>query len=243
MTDKAGMSRIILAFEASADQASVCLLLADGRSYQQVHAARHGHAAVITQLGRDVVAEAGLAMSGITHVAAGRGPGSFTGIRVALAAAKGICLATGAQWIGISSLAAMAHSAAPLLAGLPVLATADTRRGSFFAQLFGADGMAEGSIFELDPESDAPLPAGCHNAHVIGAGAEIIAATWPEAALIVHAHPPIDARQIASLADISLSDRLLSSNFLRGEPSGPGRSIDPLVPLYVAPAFLGPRRA
>ena len=81
----------ILAFESSADQASAAII-ADGIARQHVHAARHGHAALITELARAALEEAGLSAREVTHVAAGRGPGSFTGIRVALAAAKGLRL-------------------------------------------------------------------------------------------------------------------------------------------------------
>lgn len=245
MTEDTTMPRIILAFEASADQASACLLQAGEGMFQQVHTARHGHAAVITQLGRQVVEEAGIVMSDVTHVAAGCGPGSFTGIRVALATAKGISLAIGVPGIGVSCLAAMAYSAKSSLSTTddrPILTTADTRRGSFFAQLFTAAGAVESSIFELDPETDAPFPAGCDHAHVVGAGAETIAAAWPDAGLKVEDHPPIDSQQIASLADRMLTDQKFADR-LRADSGSAGVSQDPLMPLYVAPVFLGPRKA
>lgn len=233
------MPRIILAFEASADQASACLFRAGGDIFQQVHAARHGHAAVITQLGNQVVRDAGMAMSDVTHVAAGCGPGSFTGIRVALAAAKGISLAIGVPGIGVSCLAAMAYRASldrHATDDRSILATADTRRGSYFAQLFTAAGVAESSIIELDPALDVPLPKGYDHARVIGAGVETIVANWSDAMLTAEDHPVIDAQQIASLADKMLADHL------RAESGSAVGSSDPLVPLYVAPAFLGPRK-
>ena len=69
----------ILALEASADQASAAILCADGRQAQHSHAARHGHAALITELARAALTDAGVDADGLTHVAAGRGPGRTPG--------------------------------------------------------------------------------------------------------------------------------------------------------------------
>lgn len=218
----------ILALEASAEQASAALLCDDGRQAQHSHAARHGHAALITELARAALAEAGVTPDGLTHVAAGRGPGSFTGIRVALAAAKGFALATGATGIGVSCLAATAAAALPLAAGRPVLATADTRRGSFFSQAFAPSGDAISDIFDLDPESADALPDGCRDALVVGPGAGPLAASFAGSGLVADSSlPPLDALQVARLAANRLSR---------------GQTAEPLLPLYVAPAFLGPKK-
>jgi len=219
---------VILAIESSADMASAAVLRDDGSAVQHVHAARHGHAALITELARAALAEAGVAADDLTHVAAGRGPGSFTGIRVALAAAKGFVIATGAKGFGVSCLAAMANAAFDGKAGQigTVLATADTRRGSFFVQLFDAAGTAEGEIAEIDPEAPDSYPEAWQGALATGAGAAAITAAFPDAGLILGADlPPVDATQVA---------RLAAARLAAGQPS------DPLLPLYVAPAFLGP---
>ena len=218
----------ILALEASADQASAALLCDDGRQAQHSHAARHGHAALITELARAALVEAGVTPGGLTHVAAGRGPGSFTGIRVALAAARGFALATGAAGIGVSCLAATAAAALPLAAGRPVLATADTRRGSFFAQAFAPSGGAMSDIIDLDPESAGAVPDGWRDALAVGPGAGPLAGSFAASGLEADSSlPPLDALQIARLA----ANRLAR-----------GLANEPLLPLYVAPAFLGPKQ-
>ena len=83
---------VILALESSADRASAAVVRTGMPGIQHLHEARHGHAALISELARAALAEAGVEPDEITHVAAGRGPGSFTGLRVALAAAKGLSL-------------------------------------------------------------------------------------------------------------------------------------------------------
>jgi len=219
----------ILALEASADQACAAVLCDDGRQVQRCHAARHGHAALITELARVALVEAGVNPDDLTHVAAGRGPGSFTGIRVALAAAKGFTLATGAVGIGVSCLAANAGAALPFAAERLVLATADTRRGSFFAQAFAPSGEPISDIFDLDPESQDGIPSDWMGALVVGPGAKILAKAFAESGLKADSTTPqLDALQVAKLA---------ANNLARGAGA------EPLLPLYVAPAFLGPKKS
>ena len=224
---------VILAIESSADMASAAVL-ANGAVVQRAHKARHGHAAQITELARGALAEAGISADDLTHVVAGRGPGSFTGIRVALAAAKGFVIATGAGGVGVSCLAAMAHAAQTRRDDIAmegdgrVIATADTRRGSFFAQLFDAAGMAESDIVEIDPDAPEGCPESWQRALVTGPGAAMVAAAYPDAGMTPLAGmDPLDAAQLARLAAARIAA---------------GDDLDPLLPLYVAPAFLGPSR-
>jgi len=224
---------VILALEASADQASAAIWRADGRHWQEVHAARHGHAAVVTELARRVMEQAGVTATSLTHIAAGRGPGSFTGIRVALAGAKGFALASGGAGIGISCLAAMEHAVRlhrPEYGERRLLATADTRRGSYFCQIFdpALDQALETarSIQDVTPESGQQTPEDWQGAVVIGPGAAALVAAFPDRAMMaLQDVPPVDALQIAELA----AHRLRT-----------GLAAERLTPLYVAPAFLGP---
>ncbi|MGB2159064.1 MAG: tRNA (adenosine(37)-N6)-threonylcarbamoyltransferase complex dimerization subunit type 1 TsaB [Candidatus Puniceispirillaceae bacterium] len=228
---------VILALESSAEQASAAVWCPDGQYWQKIHAARHGHAAIITELVRDVLAEAGVTAAALTHVAAGRGPGSFTGIRVALAAAKGFALASGAAGIGVSCLAAMAHAARanrPDLADKRLLVTADTRRGSYFCQLFDPADETGSPIRDIVPEAEREaereagqeVPHDWHAASTVGPGAADLVAAFPDRKLLaIPDLAPVDALQIAGLA----AQRLAA-----------GHPAEALTPLYVAPAFLGP---
>jgi tRNA threonylcarbamoyladenosine biosynthesis protein TsaB len=174
-----------------------------------------------------------VAAASLTHVAAGRGPGSFTGIRVGLAAAKGFALASGATGIGVSCLAAMVHAARrhrPEHAERRLLATADTRRGSYFCQLFDpaldpAAGTAR-PILDIILERGKQTPEDWQQAVVLGPGAPDLVAAFPDRAMTaLQEVPPVDALQIADLAAHRLET---------------GLTAERLTPLYVAPAFLGP---
>ena len=231
---------VILAFEASADQVTAAVIMSGGRRAMHHHQARHGHAAVITGLAEAALQDCGLEARAITHVAAGCGPGSFTGIRVALSAAKGFQLACDAQPVGLSCLLVAAanwrnahdanwrnvHDEDGLL-----VASAETWRGSYFCQAFGPDNASIGAILDIDPQAvaagETDLPDAWHGARIIGPGAAPLAAVCGGRLVANEYAAPVDAMQIAQLASIMIADEV---------------ALPPLQPLYVAPAFLGPPR-
>ena len=223
---------VILAFEASADQATAAVLVPGVRHAMHHHQARHGHAAVITGLAGAALQDCGLDARDLTHVAAGCGPGSFTGIRVALSAAKGFQLACEAQPVGLSCLMAAAASwrSAHDDCGL-LVASADTRRGSYFCQAFGPDNTPRGAILDIDPQAvaagETDLPDDWHGARIVGPGTAPLAAVSDGKLVADDNAGPVDAMQIARLASTMIAD---------------GVVLPPLQPLYVAPAFLGPPR-
>ena len=197
--DNTSSTRVILGIEASGDSASVAL----GRDGNVIAVARreavHGHAAWITILVKDCLAEAQLCFNEIDLIAGGRGPGSFTGIRVALAAARGFGLALDIPVYGISSLAMLATSYHG--GDEAVLAVVSTRRKTFFSQIFTATGasvtpqdMIESSLDELPQlyRQNGPLAVVGHCGDEAGArfntaGIEVVASrnTDPDAVMAV----------------------------------------------------------
>ena len=134
---------LVLAMDASAGSCSVALLRGGATLGSVRRDMTHGHAAVLPPMIRQVMDEAGCPFSSLRIVAATVGPGSFTGVRVALAAARGIALAVGCPCIGVTSLEAIAAAAA-----YPgrLLVALDTRRGDVYGQVFDA-GAAVGAPF------------------------------------------------------------------------------------------------
>ncbi|EFL52924.1 peptidase M22 glycoprotease [Solidesulfovibrio fructosivorans JJ]] len=99
-----------------------------------------GHAAaVLAPMVADILTAAGLAPADLAGIACVRGPGSFTGIRVALATALGLSLATGAPMAGLEYLPLLAASAARHATGA-VIAVTHARNGQVYLQPFLADG-------------------------------------------------------------------------------------------------------
>ena len=98
----------LLALETATTYCSVALLV-DGVSLQLDEPAPQKHAALLLPMVEKLLAEAGLSKAQLNVVAFGQGPGSFTGLRIAAAAAQGIALGMDLPVVGVSTLAALAH--------------------------------------------------------------------------------------------------------------------------------------
>jgi tRNA threonylcarbamoyladenosine biosynthesis protein TsaB len=133
-----------------------------------------------------VMQEAGLTFSDLDQIAVTRGPGSFTGVRVGVAAARGLALATGLPVVSATSLRVMAARADRVLGERrqPVVAVAvDARRGSLYVQLFLAGTCEELSSAEVLSPAQAANKVTGHDAIAVGSGAvalvEAVAAVGP----------------------------------------------------------------
>jgi tRNA threonylcarbamoyl adenosine modification protein YeaZ len=101
-----------------------------------------GHAEALMPLLARVMGEVKSGFAAIDRVAVTTGPGSFTGLRVGISAARGIALATGKPAYGITTLAAFA---APHIAtddSLPIAVAIDARHSHVYLQIFGAGGRS-----------------------------------------------------------------------------------------------------
>jgi len=143
----------ILAFDC-AGAGCAAALTADGKTLAaRTVLAERGHAQLLIPLLSGLLDEAGLAFGDIDRFAVTTGPGSFTGIRVALAAAHGLALGTGKPIVGVTVFEAMA--AAPRTAATRLLVAIDSRRAELFVQLFDAMGVPLAEPAMLAPEAVA----------------------------------------------------------------------------------------
>jgi tRNA threonylcarbamoyladenosine biosynthesis protein TsaB len=133
-----------------------------------------GHAeALIPLLGR-VTAEARMAFRDFDRVAVTTGPGSFTGLRVGIAAARGIALSIGKPAVGLSTLSAYA---APHLAddeAIPVVVAIDARHQHVFLEVFGPGGRTVIAP-RLAPLREAARAAAEAPARIVGSAALAVA--------------------------------------------------------------------
>ena len=232
-------SATILALEASASQLSVAVMRDGNLLATRHHLAAHGHAVGIVPLSIKMLHEAGETFDAITHVAAGCGPGSFTGIRVTLAAAKGFCMAHQAVGVGISGLQALAGAAshADPHATSACLTLADTRRGTLYAQIFDGDAQPLSNIFESSVANlprlivaDLSAPGlSIANLRIVGAERAAVADAL-NAAAVSTTLPPVEDMPTASMIA-----QLAAAQIRRGETM-------PLEPLYLADPRLGPQK-
>lgn len=218
------MSRL-LAIDCSAGACSVAVAANGNVSATELLRLTRGHSEVIMPMVERVLAEAGWTAGDLDAIAATVGPGSFTGLRIGLAAARGLALATGARTVPVTSLEALAHAAG--LAETPVLAALDSKRGDLFCQWFAADGrpIGEPSV-RTAAEAVALAPAAPFR--VAGDASEAVVVAAGEAglsAVVLEGCDIPDARSVAAVATVRLA------------AGGEG----PLRPLYLrAPAVTMP---
>ncbi len=137
-----------------------------------------GHAEALMPLIARVLDKSGLDFAQIDRIAVTTGPGSFTGMRVGIAAARGLGLAAGKPVVGLSTLAAFA---APFIAAddtLPVVTAIDARHDHVYLQVLGAAGRTLVTPRVVPIAEALRLSAGGHP-RLIGTAANVLAAAWP----------------------------------------------------------------
>lgn len=133
---------ILLGIETAGSRCSVAIARGGTVLAYESRPLRHGHGEVLMPMLDRVMADAALSPRDLRIVAVATGPGGFTGIRVGLAAARGIALATRARLIGVSALAAVAHGLhrePPNRGAGALLVALDSRREDLYVQLFAQD--------------------------------------------------------------------------------------------------------
>ena len=125
----------LLAFETATEACSVALWL-DGEVRERFEIAPRRHAELSLPWAEQLLAEAGTAKAQLDAVAVGRGPGAFTGVRLAIALAQGIALALDRPVVPVSTLAVLAMQAS----GERVLAAIDARMGEVYWGAFARAG-------------------------------------------------------------------------------------------------------
>ena len=154
------MSVSLLGIDTSNGACSVALWL-DGECRQRYQVAPRGHGALLLPMVESLLAEAGMAATGLDALVLGRGPGSFTGLRIAAGVVQGLAFALDRPVVPVSSLAALAQGS---LDGegkpaMRVLTAFDARMGEVYWGVWqrDADGLVAllGSEAVLVPEQVA----------------------------------------------------------------------------------------
>jgi tRNA threonylcarbamoyladenosine biosynthesis protein TsaB len=160
---------IVLGFDTATSATAVGLTLADGSTVQARDdppaGRRPGHATRLLPLASELLSAAGLGWSELERIAVGVGPGTFTGLRIGIATARGLAQSLGVQLVGVSSLWALALGAREATEGAGnggmvgtveagrlggVLAAIDARRGEVFVAAY------DGGVEVLAPHAVPP---------------------------------------------------------------------------------------
>jgi tRNA threonylcarbamoyladenosine biosynthesis protein TsaB len=211
----------VLAFDTTLEACSAALWQA-GRvlAAEHRHLAR-GHAEALLPMVEAVMARAELDYAALDLIAVTRGPGTFTGLRIGLAAARGLGLASGRPVLGLTSLEALAAGAQPAANGHSLLVAIDARRGEVYGQAFDAALKPLCDAFAGSPAAAAEaIPEG--PVLVLGSGAalvrEALAAERPGLRFSPGDEQPDAAVIAARAADLAAGEEL---------------GLRPPVPLYL----------
>ena len=211
----------LLAFETATEACSVALWI-DGQLCERFEIAPRRHAELVLPWADALLAEAGIAKSQLDAIAVGRGPGAFTGVRLAVALAQGIALALDRPVVAVSTLAALAVRGD----GGHILAAIDARMGEIYLGACVRD--ADGLVMALDPERLArPAEVVLPGEHAwVGLGSGFAAADGALVRTVGASLLRYDAAALPHAADVA---RLAARAFSRGEAIAPER---------VEPAYL-----
>jgi tRNA threonylcarbamoyladenosine biosynthesis protein TsaB len=223
----------LLAIETSTEACSVAVWI-DGRVLERFEIAPRRHTELVLPWAGELLAEAGITKSELDAIAVGRGPGAFTGVRLAVALVQGMALALDKPVLPISTLAALAlpaaqarHDASTAEESPPrILAAIDARMGELYLGLFRHDAKLsllalgdEWMALPSDPQikTDGPL---------IGVGSGFAADAQSLKTSLGAQLIEVDASALPHAADIA---RLAALAFDRGEAI----AADLLEPAYL----------
>ena len=204
----------LLAIETATEACSIAVLV-DGAVIERFEIAPRRHTELALPWAEALLAEAGIAKSQLDAIAVGRGPGAFTGVRLAIALAQGIALALDRPLLPVSTLATLAMQST----GERILAAIDARMGEIYVASFQrkGDGLVATSD-EVVIAPDAYVPPDGNDWHAVGTGFAAV-----DGALVARLQgwlATVDAAALPHAADVA---RLGALAFARGEAIAPER--------------------
>ena len=181
---------------------------------QESIAMKRGHAEALMPLIARVMKASGLAFAALDRIAVTTGPGSFTGLRVGLSAARGLALAANKPVVGVTTLSAYAAPALSESGEQPVITAIDARHDQVYFQAVSGNGS---SLIRprVAPIEEALGASRFGAPHLLGNAARMLADRWP-----VHALPPfkVDAQPAPDIAWVAWLGAAVSPNTAPARP-------------------------
>ncbi len=165
----------ILALETATSACSVVVCTPEGQTHLHAQTPQ-SHAARILPMVDEALQRSGLSRPDLDLIAFGRGPGAFTGLRIAAATAQGLALGWGLPVIGIDTLEALAWQGRNSWGDVPVFTLLDARMSEVYGALYDASGnpLLEPSLLKPEAAAEKIAASGCR--HGIGD----VAALYPQ---------------------------------------------------------------
>jgi tRNA threonylcarbamoyladenosine biosynthesis protein TsaB len=207
---------LILAIDTALDACAAGVLDTDAGKLiaQESLPMKRGHAEALMPLIARVMKEAGIAFAALDRIAVTTGPGSFTGLRVGLSAARGIALAADKPAVGLTTLTAYAAPVVSENGEHPVISAIDARHDQVYFQVVSGNGS---SLIRprVAPIEEALGASRFGAPHLVGNAAKILADRWP-----AHALPPfkVDAQPAPEIAWVAWLGAAVSPNTAPARP-------------------------
>ncbi|WP_375413587.1 tRNA (adenosine(37)-N6)-threonylcarbamoyltransferase complex dimerization subunit type 1 TsaB [uncultured Bradyrhizobium sp.] len=186
---------LILAIDTALDACAAGVLDTEGGRLiaQESLPMKRGHAEALMPLIARVIEASGSAFAALDRIAVTTGPGSFTGLRVGLSAARGIALAAAKPVVGVTTLTAYAAPIVNKGGEHPVISAIDARHGHVYLQVVAGTGssLVWPRLASIEEALDA---ARFGPPHLVGNAAQILGQRWPADAppLRIDAQPAPD---------------------------------------------------
>jgi tRNA threonylcarbamoyladenosine biosynthesis protein TsaB len=210
---------ILLAFDTAQGALSAAIMDGEGVLASSFEPRTRGHAEALMPLLETMLAEAALGFADLDALAVTVGPGTFTGLRVGLAAARGLALARALPLVGVTTLEAVAEPAGAEADEIAI-ALFDARRDEVYMQAFAPTlaPLTPPLLVGLD-EAVAHLPEG--RAVLVGTGAELLAPRLEAAGRpfrLSPAKPQPDAQAVGRIALARIAAQGLGAFRVAPEP-------------------------
>jgi len=172
---------LILAIDTALDACAAAVLDtdADALVVQASLPMKRGHAEALMPLIVQTMQSARLSFMALDRIAVTTGPGSFTGLRVGISAARGIALATGRPAVGLTTLSAYAAPIVSTNKSDPIISAIDARHDRVYFQIVAGDGspLVRPEVASIDEA----IAASCFGAPcLVGNAAKTLADRWPK---------------------------------------------------------------
>jgi tRNA threonylcarbamoyladenosine biosynthesis protein TsaB len=231
---------LILAIDTALDACAAAVLDTETGKLiaQESQPMKRGHAEALMPLIARVMDDSGLGFAALDRIAVTTGPGSFTGLRVGLSAARGFALAAGKPAVGVTTLTAYAAPIVGQNVEQPVISAIDARHDQVYFQVVGGDGSPLLRP-RLAPIVEALGAARYGAPYLVGNAAGILADRWP-----LEAPPPfkVDVQPAPDIAWVAWVGAAVSPDtaparpyYLRAPDAIPAKPLPPGDPHPNAP--------
>lgn len=203
---------LVLGFDTSAAHCAAALVRGDTVLAARAEDMAKGQAERLMPLLEELLAEAGLRWHDLDALGVGTGPGNFTGVRISVAAARGLALGLGIPAVGVSVFEALAQGAPR-----PVAVALDARRDEAYAQLFPATG------------AEAPTLSPAADLAQVLAGVPVIGLALPHSAPLAPRHPLAVAVALVAASKCGTPQPRPAPLYLRGADAAPPSDPPPVI--------------